>query len=85
MPGARTPQLLKPTRCRARVLQLLSLSAATTEACMPRAHALQQEKPPQQEAHAPQRRVTSHSPQLDKARAQQRRPNAAKQTKKRNK
>ena len=39
------------------VLQLLSLHAATTEVLVPRAHALQQEKPPQWEAHAPQRRV----------------------------
>ena len=32
-------------------------SAAATEACAPRACALQQEKPAQQEAHAPQHRV----------------------------
>ena len=44
-------QLLKPTCCRACVLQLLSSRAATTEARAPRAHALQWE------AHAPQRRV----------------------------
>ena len=31
----------------ARVPQLLSLCATTIEACTPRAHALQQEKPPQ--------------------------------------
>ena len=37
--------------------QLLSPSATTTEACAPRAHAPQQEKPPQWEAHAPQGRV----------------------------
>ena len=37
--------------------QLLSLRAATTEPCMPRARALQQEKPPQWEARAPQWRV----------------------------
>ena len=37
--------------------QLLSLHAATTEARMPRAHAPQQEKPPQWEARAPQQRV----------------------------
>ena len=42
---AREPQLLKPTRSRARVPQLVSPRAATTEACVPRAHSLQQEKP----------------------------------------
>ena len=43
----------------AREPQLLShnFSATTTEASTPRACALQQEKPPQWEAHAPQRRV----------------------------
>ena len=41
----------------AREPQLLSPWAATTEACTPRAHAPQQEKPPQWEACAPQRRV----------------------------
>ena len=56
---AHVPQLLKPTRSRACVPQLLSLRAATTEACVPRAHAPQQEKPSQWEAHAPQRRVAS--------------------------
>ena len=34
-----------------------SPSATTTETHAPRAHALQQEKPPQREAHAPQQRV----------------------------
>ena len=38
-------------------LQLLSLRATTTEARAPRARALQQEKPPQWEAHALERRV----------------------------
>ena len=37
--------------------QLLSPRAATTEACAPRAHAPQQEKQPQWEGRAPQRRV----------------------------
>ena len=37
--------------------QLLSLHAATTEAHVPRAHALQQEKPRQREAHALRQRV----------------------------
>ena len=44
---AREPQLLKPTCSRACVPQLLSLRAATTKARVPRARALQQEKPPQ--------------------------------------
>ena len=41
----------------AHVLQLLKPCATTTEARAPRAHALQQEKPPHWEAHAPQGRV----------------------------
>ena len=41
----------------AHVPQLLSPRATTTEAHVPSAHAPQQEKPPQWEAHAPQRRV----------------------------
>ena len=44
-------------RSRACEPQLLSPCATTTEAHAPRAHALQQEKPPQWEACAPQRRV----------------------------
>ena len=51
---ARAPQLLKSTHSRTRVLQLLSLRAATTEARAPRVRAPQQEKPPQWEARAPQ-------------------------------
>ena len=43
---AHVPQLLS-LHSRAREPQLLSPHAATTEACAPRAHALQQEKPPQ--------------------------------------
>ena len=43
---------------------------------VPRARAQQQEKPLQWEA--PQRRVAPRSLQLEKARAQQQRPNAAK-------
>ena len=50
--------------------QLLSLRATTTEARMPGAHAPQQEKPPQWEARAPQRRLAP-------ARSNKR-PNAAK-------
>ena len=41
----------------AHVPQLLSPRATTTGAHVPRARALQQEKPPQWEAHAPQQRV----------------------------
>ena len=43
---ARVPQLLSLCS-KARVLQLLSLRATTTEARVPRACALQEEKPPQ--------------------------------------
>ena len=50
------PQLLS-LRSRAHEPQLLSPRATTTEARTPRAHAPQQEKPLQWEAHAPQRRV----------------------------
>ena len=52
--------------------------ATTTEAWTPRTCAPQQEKPSQWEACAPQQRVAPRSPQLEKACAQQRRPNAAK-------
>ena len=58
------PQLLKPACPGASKSQLLSLHAATTEACVPRACA-PQEKPPQGEAHAPQ---------LEKACVKQQRP-----------
>ena len=50
------PQLLS-LRSRAQKPQLLSPRAPTTEARAPRARAPQQEKPPQWEAHALQRRV----------------------------
>ena len=56
----------------------LSLCATTTEACMPRTRAPQQEKPPQWEARAPQRRVAPACLQLEKAIVQQQRPNTAK-------
>ena len=49
------PQILSLCS-RAHKPQLLSPCATTTEACVPRAHVPQQEKPPQ-EARAPQRRV----------------------------
>ena len=45
---------------------------------VPRARAPQQEKPTQWEARAPQQKSSPRSPQLEKARAQQQRPNAAK-------
>ena len=54
-----------------------SLHATTTEARAPRARA-PQEKPPQWEAHAPQRRVAPARRNHRKARGQQRRPDAAK-------
>ena len=53
---ALAPQLLS-LHSRVRKPQLLSPRATTAEARAPRAHAPQQEKPPQWEAHAPQRRV----------------------------
>ena len=53
---AHAPQLLS-LRSRACKPQLLSPRTTTTEARAPRARALQQEKPPQWEARAPQRRV----------------------------
>ena len=53
---AHAPQLLS-LRSRARAPQLLSPRATTTEAHTLRARAPQQEKPPQWEARAPQRRV----------------------------
>ena len=71
--GATKPMLHNYWACaRAREPQLLSPRATTTEARVPRAHARQQEKPPQWEAHTLQRRVDP-----EKARAQQWRPNAA--------
>ena len=53
----KSSKLLSP-RSRARELQLLSLLVAMTEAHAPRACALQQERPPQGEAHALQERHT---------------------------
>ena len=71
------PQLLS-LRSRAHKPQLLSLCATTTEACVPRAHAPQQEKPPRWEDRAPQQKSSPRSLQLEKTHAQQQRPNAAK-------
>ena len=73
---ARAPQLLS-LLSRAREPQLLSLCATTTEARAPRAHAPQQEKPPQWEAPRTTTKSNPRSPQLEKGRAQQQRPNAA--------
>ena len=53
---AHAPQQLS-LRSRAREPQLLSPRAATAEAHVPRARALQQERPPQREARALQRGV----------------------------
>ena len=47
------------------------LSATTTEAHVPRACALQQQRPMQQEAHTSQLESDLHSPQLKEACAQQ--------------
>ena len=49
----------------------VSPCAPTTELPRPRAHALQQEKPPQGEAQAPQLESSPCSLQLENARAQQ--------------
>ena len=49
----------------------------TTEACVPRAHTLQQEMPPQWEVCTAQLEHGSRSLQLEKARMQQRRPSTA--------
>ena len=57
------PQLLESTHSRAHVPQPLSPCAATTEACVTRAHAPQQEKPPQWETTM---KSSPHSPQLSK-------------------
>ena len=56
------PQLLS-LHSGAHESQLLSPPATTTEARAPRAHALQQEKPPQCEARAPQQRT---APSIDR-------------------
>ena len=64
--------------CRACELQLLSLRAATTEACVPRVCAPQQEMPPQWKAHIPQLESSPRWPQLEKALMQQQRSSAAK-------
>ena len=73
------PQLLS-LHSRAHEPQLLSLCATSTEACVPRARAPQQEKPPQREAHALQETVVPARCNQRKACVQQRRPNTAKKT-----
>ena len=74
---ARAPQLPKPAHSRACVPQLLSLHAATTEARTPRARAPRQEKPQQMRSLRTAMKGSPGSPQLEKARVQQQRPNAA--------
>ena len=78
------PQLLKPAHSRACALQLLSPHAATTEANVPRAHALQRGATSMR---SPRTAMKSSpcSPQLEKAKMQQRRPSAAKNLKKKKK
>ena len=71
---AHTLELLKPVRSRACMPQLLSLHDATIETHVPRACALQQEKPPRWGACAPQRRVAPACRNQRKAHAQQWRP-----------
>ena len=51
------PQLLEPVSSRAWEQQLMSPRAATAEVHVPRAHAAQEEKPPQWEAWARQQRT----------------------------
>ena len=59
-------------------MEQLSLWATTTEDLTPRAHAPQQEYPPQWDACAAQLESSPHWPQLEKAYTQQQRPRAAK-------
>ena len=74
---ARAPQLLSLCS-RAHEPQLLSLRATTTEAHVPRAHAPQQREATAMRGPRTTAECSSHLPQLGKARAPQRRPNAAK-------
>ena len=62
---AHVPQLLSLIS-RAHKPQLLSPSAITTEAHVPRARALQQEKPQQWEARAPQQRPNAATNKINK-------------------
>ena len=70
------PQL-PSLRSRAHKPQLLSPRATTTEACVPRARAPQQEATAMRSPHTATK-CSPHSPQLEKAHTQQPRPNAAK-------
>ena len=54
-----------------RTMKPMSPHAAATEAHVPRAHAPQQKKPSQLEAHTPQLESSPHSPQVEKACRQQ--------------
>ena len=74
---ARAQHLLS-LRSRAHGPQLLSPRATTTEACAPRARAPQQEKAMTMRSLRTATKSSSHSPLLEEARAQQRRPNTAK-------
>ena len=74
---AHVPQLLS-LFSKAQQPQLLSLSATTTEACTPRDRAPQQEKPPQMRSPHTATKSSPRSLQLEKACAQQWRPNTAK-------
>ena len=71
------PQLLS-LLSRAREPQLRSLSATTIEAHVPRVHAPQQRDATAMRNLRTATKSSPRSPQLEKARAQQRRPNAAK-------
>ena len=68
----------EPMHPRAHVPQILSPRAATTEACMPRACAPQQREATAMRSMHTAMRSSPRLPQLEKARTQQQRPNAAK-------
>ena len=68
----------RATTTEARTLQLLSPRAATTEARAPRARAPQQREATAMRSPCTATKSSPHSLQLEKALAQQRRPNAAK-------
>ena len=75
-------QLLKPTPSKAHVPQLLSPHAATTEAHVPRVCAPQQETTTAMRSPCIATKSSPHSPQLEKARVQQRRPRCSQKQKK---
>ena len=74
---AHAPQLLS-LHSRAHKPQLLSSHATTTEAHVPRAHALQQREATTMRSLHTATKSSPCSLQLEKAHAQQQRPNAAK-------